>query len=704
MKNKKVTKSKGVFKGLLFNLLIAYTLAIFAISMIVSTIGYYRFSNYITEMYEDAAYNTARTGVVLVNGDKIDQYIEENEGKTEDFTAEYAQVLNYLTVLCDTQKVSMVFVIKLTDEYSEGGAGSGDYTTYYSVFDVLTKEPILPSYFKPWAVGTVNDKTQQVKVKDREMYAQIWNGTLDKGSMVQLQEKGSDMFDHITTLMPIKNSAGEVTAIMCIQQPMEKLEQARESYMTIIGIVTVGLAIFFVIISWLYLRIEITKPLNAVAGEAERFAKNTLKPDKPLKKIIRSRISEISTLVQSLDDMESDTLAYIENLGTMMAEKQKMGAELEVAKQIQENSVPNKFPAFPDIKEFDLFASMTPAKQVGGDFYDYCLIDDDHLLLAIADVSGKGVPAALFMMVTMILINERAMMGGNTEDIVKFVNERICSHNEAEMFVTMWVGILEISTGKITAVNAGHDDPVIYRNGKTFEIDKQKHGLVIGAMSGTKYTPYEIQLQKGDKLFIYTDGVPEATRSDNCMFTLNGMVKSLNKHATSSPEGIINGIKEDVNAFIGDAVQFDDMTMLCLEYKGEGDVKSITLEAKDSNLSKVNKFIEEIISPLNCTKKTVQQLEIAIEEIYTNIAHYAYEGEAGDVQVEAVLDGKKLCVTFVDEGKEYNPLNREDPNIRLSAEDREIGGLGIFMTKKIMDKIHYERLNNQNILKLEKKL
>ena len=261
-----------------------------------------------------------------------------------------------------------------------------------------------------------------------------------------------------------------------------------------------------------------------------------------------------------------------------MIEKQKeitqkgarIETELNLANAIQKNMLPSIFPPFPSHKEIDIYAQMTPAKEVGGDFYDMFLIDDDHLAICMADVSGKGVPAALFMMVTMILINERAMMGGgNAEDIVEFVNKRICSHNEAEMFVTMWLGVLEISTGKVRAVNAGHDDPVIYRNGKVFEIDKQKHGLVMGALDDVKYKPYEFKLEKGDKLFIYTDGVPEATRSDNAMFKIDGMINSLNKHPEKTPKEIIEGVIDDVNAFIGDAVQFDDMTMLCFEYKGQ---------------------------------------------------------------------------------------------------------------------------------------
>ena len=691
-------KTKRVVNSLIFNLIVAFAILILAISMIISTIGYNRFSQAMTDQYEQSAYKAADTAIKLVDGNKIDKYISENEGKTEGFTEEYQQILSYLEVLCETQKVSMIFVIKLTDEFSDT---PGVYTTYYSVFDILTKEPILPSYYKPWKVGEVNAKTQQIKEKDRDMYAQIWSGSLERGRMIQIQEKGSDMFDHITSVVPIKDDSGKVTAVMCIQQPMSELRETREKYMIFVGIATAAMIVLFVLLSWLYLNAQIAKPLKAVANEAERFAKDTTRPDMPLNKIIKSRISEIETLVGSIDNMETDTLAYINNLDAINAEKQKIGAELDIARQIQESMLPK---TLPDRKEFDLYADMTAAKQVGGDFYDYLMIDDDHLLIGIADVSGKGIPAALFMMVSMILINERAMMGGTTEEIVSFVNQRISLHNDAEMFVTLWLGILEISTGKITAVNAGHDDPVIYRNGEEFALNKAKHSLVVGGMAETKYKSYEIQLQPGDKLLLYTDGVPEATRSDNVMFTLDKMVASLNKHAQRKPKELIEGLKDDVYAFVGDAPQFDDMTMLCLEYLGQTKKETLVLDATDENLEKVDVFVEGVLERADCNVKTINKLKIAIEEIYTNIAHYAYSPNIGKVTIKAELLGNVFKLEFEDEGKEYNPLLRDDPDISLDAKDREIGGLGVYMTKKLVDKISYERKDNKNILRMEKTL
>ena len=230
--------------------------------------------------------------------------------------------------------------------------------------------------------------------------------------------------------------------------------------------------------------------------------------------------------------------------------------------------VPNIFPAFPERKEFDVYAGMYTAKEVGGDFYDFFLIDDKHLAMVMADVSGKGVPAALFMMASKILINDRAIMGGTPAEILQFVNDRICSNNQAEMFVTVWLGILDLDTGKVIAANAGHEYPVIRKAGEKYALLKDKHGFVVGGMEGVRYKDYEFTLEKGDSLFLYTDGIPEANNINEEQFGTDRMLDALNMDADASPEEILSTIKEEVNKFVGDAVQFDDLTMLCLKYNG----------------------------------------------------------------------------------------------------------------------------------------
>ncbi|MBE6529516.1 MAG: hypothetical protein E7680_02795 [Ruminococcaceae bacterium] len=250
-------------------------------------------------------------------------------------------------------------------------------------------------------------------------------------------------------------------------------------------------------------------------------------------------------------------------------ETSRIENELNMASSIQSSMLPNIFPPFPERSEFDIFASMNPAKEVGGDFYDFFLVDDDHLCMVMADVSGKGVPAALFMMASKIILANNAMMGKSPAQILTDTNAAICSNNREEMFVTVWIGILEISTGKLTAANAGHEYPVLKQANGNFELVKDKHGFVIGGMDGVKYKEYELRLEPGAKLLLYTDGVPEATNAQNELFGADRMLAALNQNCEASPADTLNHLRSSVDAFVKDAEQFDDLTMLCLEYKGK---------------------------------------------------------------------------------------------------------------------------------------
>ena len=271
---------------------------------------------------------------------------------------------------------------------------------------------------------------------------------------------------------------------------------------------------------------------------------------------------EIEVLAEAFATLSSRTQDYIDQITKITAEKERIGAELELATKIQADMLPNIFPAFPERPEFDIYATMTPAKEVGGDFYDFFLIDDDHLGLVMADVSGKGVPAALFMMMSKILVGNYAMMGGSPAKVLEQVNSQICKNNDEEMFVTVWFGVLEISTGKVTAANAGHEYPMIRKANGEFELFKDKHGFVIGGMDGMRYKDYEFTLEKGGTLFVYTDGVAEATNANNELFGTERMLASLNQMPQAEPKELLIHMKKSVDEFVGEAPQFDDLTML----------------------------------------------------------------------------------------------------------------------------------------------
>ncbi len=291
-----------------------------------------------------------------------------------------------------------------------------------------------------------------------------------------------------------------------------------------------------------------------------------------------SSINEFKRMQQEINqtrlalNQQMDTIRRMEReqmeLETKRKEQQLIIRELSMAREIQKGALPHSFPPFPERKEIELYASMDPARDVGGDFYDFFFIDEDHLCLAIADVSGKGIPAALFMMVAKRVLEDSARMEHNVGEILEKMNGSICDSNQTDMFVTVWLGILELSTGRLTAANAGHEYPVIRKKEGRFELYKDKHGFVIGGMKGVRYRDYTLQMSPGDQLFVYTDGVPEATAGNGQMFGVDRMMAALNACKDRCPEEILKGIRSAVDDFVGDAEQFDDLTMLCLEYRG----------------------------------------------------------------------------------------------------------------------------------------
>ena len=309
---------------------------------------------------------------------------------------------------------------------------------------------------------------------------------------------------------------------------------------------------------------RIVRPLNTITKRIASLSETNL--EFKMEDEYRTD-DEIEVLAESFAKLSHRTVQYVDEVRRVTAEKERIGTELHMANQIQESMLPSIFPAFPERSEFDIYASMDPAREVGGDFYDFFLIDQDHLCMVIADVSGKGVPAALFMMISKTIIQSCAMLGRGAGEILTKTNEALCSNNRMEMFVTVWLGILEISTGKLTAANAGHEYPAIMRKGK-FELLKDKHGLVIGGMAGIEYKEYELMLKPGDKLFLYTDGVAEATRKDNTLFGTGRMIDALNINPDADPQELLTNVRNAVDEFVGESEQFDDLTMMCFEYKG----------------------------------------------------------------------------------------------------------------------------------------
>jgi len=660
----------------------AIALLLLLFGVVVSILGFLNFTNAFKKEYATTTYHMADTATTFLNGDHLEAYLAGEEME------EYREMEAALDTYCHRICVSLIYVI-LVDR--------SDYGRFVSVVNPVDNS-VDNSEYKVWELGYRRNTTND---EYRRKYKAIYEQEVPYETVYRIRTTDGQ-HPHITTLVPVKNSAGEVAAILCMQRPVRELREARRPYLLTIALSTVMLGLVASALAALVIRSQFVAPIQRVSQEATRFARENTKGE-TLGEI--SRYPEISNLSRSIDTMEADMVSYMENLTAATAEKERIGAELSLASTIQLNSIPNVFPAFPDRQEFDIFASMTPAKDVGGDFYNFFPVDEDHLALVIGDVSGKGIPAALFMMVTNILISDRTTMGGSPAEILSFVNDNICPRNQAEMFVTVWLGILEISTGRLTAANAGHEYPALKRPDGSFALLKDKHSFVVGGMEGVKYREYELQLEPGTKLFLYTDGVPEATDAGNAMFGAQRMLAALDRASEGTPEELLRSVRGSVDEFVGDAEQFDDLTMLCLHYRGPA-ARELRTEALIENIPAITEFVERELEKLDCPPKARIQLDIAIDELVSNVAKYAYSPETGPVTVRVEVEKEPTAVilSFIDGGRPYDPLAAGDPDVTASAEERGVGGLGVYMVKRSMDDVSYEYKDGQNILRIRKNL
>ena len=406
----------------------------------------------------------------------------------------------------------------------------------------------------------------------------------------------------------------------------------------------------------------------------------------------------------SLSDDINSTVATLKRYIAEAAAR--IDKELEYAKQIQLSALPTNFPTGED---YNIYAQMIAAKEVGGDFYDFYKLNDTTVAFLAADVSGKGIPAAMFMMTAKTIIKDLAESGLAVNDIFTKANEKLCENNESGMFVTAWMGILDLTTGNVQFANAGHNPPLLKRADGSFEYLKTRAGFVLAGMEGVRYRVGEITLNPGDRLFLYTDGVPEATNAENKLYGEDRLLTFMNQNASVEATELLPALIANIDEFVGEAPQFDDITMLMFDYKpkkgGEHMTKK-TIPAKTEFLNDLLGFVDEILDSFECPMKVQTAICVALEEVFVNVAHYAYGGGDGDVELCVGFDAESRTMTFrmEDKGVPFDPLKKLDPDITLSAEEREIGGLGIFITKKTMDSVTYAYENGKNILTMTKKI
>lgn len=436
------------------------------------------------------------------------------------------------------------------------------------------------------------------------------------------------------------------------------------------------------------------------------IVRNLHKINQSLARITRGNLSEVVNVRTNAEftSLSDDINSTVKTLKRYIADAEsRIDKELEFAKEIQYSALPTVYPPFPERKEFDICASMDAAKEVGGDFYDYFFMDANKLVMVIADVSGKGIPAALFMMKSKTLIKSLAETGKmSAAKILESANNELCDGNEAEMFVTAWIGILDVTTGEMNCANAGHEYPVIMRESGDFELLIDKHGFVLAGMSGARYREYSLKVNPGDKIFLYTDGVVEATDKNNELYGVERLLKVLNDNKQLTVHETLKKVREDIDLFVGDAPQFDDITMMALElHLSKGNLKELEVEPKLEQMPTVTDFVEEYLESKDIPMKHIAQINIAVDEIFSNIARYS-NATRSTVGIGASQD--KIIIKFTDDGVPYNPLDKDDPDVTLGAEERQIGGLGIFMVKKTMSDVSYEYTEGRNILTLTKEL
>lgn len=447
-----------------------------------------------------------------------------------------------------------------------------------------------------------------------------------------------------------------------------------------------------------------TRPLTLLAKSADRIAEgefNVPIPD-------FSGDDEVGRLGRSFSTMQTSLASYMERLRRTTAAKERIESELSIAREIQMGMVPKTFPPYPERDDIDIYAILNPAKEIGGDLYDF-FIKDNSLFFAIGDVSGKGVPASLLMAVTRSHFRSVASTFKDPAAIIASMNKALSETNDSNMFVTFFTGIMDLSTGDVKYSNAGHNPPMILTpSGQVIRLNPDPN-LPIGFFPDYKYTDGTFSMEPGSTIILYTDGLTEAENAEHELYGESRLTASIAAQIDKDAASTVAGLYSDVEHHVNGAAQSDDLTILAIKYIGNNsmdcrDTRILSLDNQVSELTKLSAFVEQTCSEAGIDQTLTMSINLALEEAVSNVIFYAFpKGETGHrITVKFTLRGNELRYTIFDRGIPFNPLARADADITLSAEDRNIGGLGIFLVKQIMDRVEYERKGAENILKLTK--
>ncbi len=506
--------------------------------------------------------------------------------------------------------------------------------------------------------------------KDKELFLLKLNGTAFYAMYAQ-----ADGY-YVVSMIPRAEVIGSLTAIMLITAVM----------------VLLLLAVIFIRINHLTKRL-IVKNIETVNNGLSEITSGNL--DTEIN--VRDNV-EFNQLSDGINATVSSLKGYIQR------ESERFEQELELARSIQNSAMPNVFPPFPERHDIDIFASMKPAKQVGGDFYDFFFTDDAQLVFLTADVSDKGIPAAMFMMKAKTIIKSLAQSRLSIENVISSANRILCEDNSADMFVTLWIGMLNTETGELAYINAGHCKPLLRRAGGEFDYLPGRADFVVASEEDAPYHSKSLTLKQGDALFLYTDGVTEAVNTDDALFGEEKLKNALNAERAETAGEICARAVAELSSYAQNAAQSDDITMLAVVYHGGVVREKITVDAELAKLEPVFAFIEAQFTQCGFDKDAVMEMGIIADEICSNIVFYAYPEEKGKLTVQFTFNPatEEAALVFIDNGVPFNPLNAPAPNLDNPEERRE-GGLGIFLVRRYSDRLQYEYTKKQNTLKIIKK-
>lgn len=484
--------------------------------------------------YNSLAFSYARMAAEYIDGDRVVSYAET--GTKDDY---YEQVMNFLNVAQAQTHLKYYYVFIPHEE------------DLVYVWDADGEEGAQP-------LGFHEEYMENGKEAVKRIYRQ--------NPPEEISVEHDDTYGYIASAYsPIFNSAGEPVAVVGVDLSMVGIESVRFHVILTIVLSVAGVTIVLMALFYILIRKNVVDPINRLNTAAKEMV-SSLEREAEISVDVHTG-DEIEELAKAFVHMDIEVRDYIKRLSAVTAEKERIGAELDLAANIQSSMLPCIFPPFPERREIDIYAIMDPAKEVGGDFYDFFMVDDRHLAIVVADVSGKGIPAALFMVIGKTLIKDHTQMGKDLGQVFEEVNNLLCESNSEQLFITAFEGVLDLETGEFRFVNAGHETPFICKKDGLFKPYKVPAGFILAGMEGIKYESGSMQLEPGDRIFQYSDGVPEAMNKDNELYGMERLEEILCKNADCSPAELLSAVKADVDGFAGEAPQFDDITMLCLEYK-----------------------------------------------------------------------------------------------------------------------------------------